>query len=108
MMPAKKTYRKFSVILLLVIALCAWGSTAQTDPGDGSEEPLSHQTLKGKLDLYVYLVWMWLLIGILISVLVLKVREADRVHRMEHRTAADRPKVDADTPPQKPSCNVLP
>ena len=49
----------------MAILLSLWGQA--TDP-------------RGSMALIVFLVWLWLAIGILVVVLGMKIREADRLH----------------------------
>lgn len=37
---------------------------------------------RGSTGLVVFLAWMWLVIGVLVAVLGMKIREADRLHEI--------------------------
>ncbi len=48
----------------------------------GPEKPAAPRPAKERMAVYVLLAWVWLSIGVLLGLLRLRVREADRVFRM--------------------------
>jgi hypothetical protein len=42
----------------------------------------SPRNIREKIGIYVFLVWMWLVVGIAIYTVRLKIKEADRLHAM--------------------------
>ena len=48
----------------------------------GQEKPAALRPAKERMAVYVILGWVWFSIGVLLWILRLRIREADRVHRM--------------------------
>lgn len=48
----------------------------------GPENPAAVRPARERMAVYVILGWVWFTIGVLLWILRLRVREADRVHRM--------------------------
>lgn len=55
----------------------------------GHENPAAARPVKERMAVYVILAWAWLSIAVLLGFLRLRVREADRVHRMGLFRAGD-------------------
>ena len=51
------------------------------EPGQG--HPASTRPAKERMGVYVILGWVWISVAVLLGFLRLRVREADRVHRMD-------------------------
>ena len=60
---------------------------AAAAPGHGN--PAAARPIKERMAVYVILAWVWLSIAVLLGFLRLRVREADRVHRMGFFRAGD-------------------
>jgi hypothetical protein len=56
---------------------------AETTAPAGIDSPAAARPVKEKMAVYVILGWAWLSIGVLLWILRLRIREADRVHRMD-------------------------
>ncbi len=54
--------------------------TAAAEPGQ--EKPASPRPARERMAVYVILAWVWLTIAVLLGLLRMRVREADRVYRM--------------------------
>ena len=55
------------------------------------DKPAAPRPAKERMAVYVILAWVWLSIAVLLAFLRLRVREADRVHRMGLHRAGDGP-----------------
>jgi hypothetical protein len=57
----------------------------------GQEKPAAARPAKERMAVYVILAWVWLSIAVLLGFLRIRVREADRVHRMGLHRAGEGP-----------------
>lgn len=57
----------------------------------GQDKPAAPRPAKERMSVYVILAWVWLSIVVLLGFLRLRVREADRVHRMGLHRAGEGP-----------------
>lgn len=81
-------------IFLLVFFVASWTREARAQEtrlpsfkpdvpaAAGPENPAAPRPAKERMAAYVLLAWVWLSIGVLLGLLRLRVREADRVFRM--------------------------
>jgi len=87
-----------SVLLLGALLAAGWLEAEAQDapsaslkpaaaPGHGN--PAAARPIKERMAVYVILAWVWLSIAVLLGFLRLRVREADRVHRMGLFRAGD-------------------
>lgn len=56
----------------------------------GQEKPAAVRPARERMAVYVVLAWVWLSIAVLLGFLRMRIREADRVHRMGLVRAAER------------------
>ncbi len=86
--------------IFLLVSLAASGvlearvqeaSQASVKPAaaPGQEAPVAPRPPRERMAVYVLLAWVWLSIIVLLGLLRLRVREADRVHRMGLNRAAE-------------------
>jgi len=54
------------------------------------EAPAAPRPAKERMAVYVILAWVWFSIAVLLGLLRMRVREADRVHRMGFHRAAEK------------------
>jgi len=78
------------VLVLMALALAMTVGAAWAEGAEGDPAPASR--IDQRVDVYGYLVWLWLLIATLAYVLVLKIRESARVRAMGY-TAGKTPKL---------------
>ncbi len=60
----------------------------------GQESPATPRPARERMSVYALLAWVWLSIAVLLWLLRLRVREADRVFRMELDRAAEKAPVE--------------
>lgn len=68
-----------AALLALAVPLAAGAS--QGPPADA-------MAVRGLADLWVYIAWLWVVIAALVGVLILRIREADRLHRLSFHQPA--------------------
>ena len=60
------------------------------DNAQGQETPASPRPAKERMAVYILLAWVWLSIAVLLGILRMRVREADRVYSMGLDRAAEK------------------
>ncbi|MFH1567492.1 MAG: hypothetical protein ABIL09_05770 [Gemmatimonadota bacterium] len=92
----RRRWPPVAALALAGVAVAAGASAADAlgaaaTLADTAAAPVSDALeLRGRVDLYAYLAWLWVVIGALVYVLYRRLREADRVHRMGFDAAGER------------------
>ena len=84
----------FVIILLLMGILLftipqfilSFQDSQTPSPGEEQAEKIQSgpQNIKEKFAIYVFIAWLWISIGIIVFLLLLKIKEADRLHQLSY------------------------